>query len=337
MVSGSATSSPMRPRNESYGLNPGDDTCNVTQEKEVEWLVDSGATAHMTPFKEDFSNLTIESCGAVQIGDNSLLAKEGYGEVKLKTVDAKGKAYTVRLAHVFYVPDLCFRLFSVEATNQWGHKLVFGSKRSYMECTGGTVVNLEDRGKGKVLTGRLLIEGAMVTQTGSLWHRRMGHIGKDGLKKLHKAVDGLEGRQEDNTKVCEPCAMGKIHREAVKKTKEKRATAPGEVVCTDVAGPFTESMGGKKYMIIFVDEYTRMRYVYFMKTKDNALTALKEFVGDVLKPQGIQLKRLHSDNGGEYTSAEMKKFCIGEGIHQTFTAPDTPAQMGSPSDLGDQS
>ena len=234
----------------------------------------------------------------------------------------------MRLKNVIYVPGLCVRLFSVSATTEKGHKVLFGNNESYLECTDGVSVKLKHEGRRRVLITRMSTEGALVTQERNLWHRRMGHIGKAGLSGLHKVVKGIATPQEEISDVCEPCAMGKIHRSAVAKTKEKRATAKGKVICSDVAGPFPEAIGGKRYMVNFVDEHTRMRYVYFMQAKSEILEALKEFVGDVLKPQGIKLRRLHSDNGGEYTSAEMKKFCIAEGIHQTFTAPDTPAQNG---------
>ena len=194
MVPRAATSSPLRLWSMSSDASLGE-TCNTAHD-EVEWLVDSGATAHMTPFKEDFSSLTIKKCGTVQIGDNSLLSKRGFGEVRMRTIDSNGEIYQMRLVNVMYVPDLCIRLFSVDATNQRGHKVVFGSNGSCMQCKNGSTVNLEDRGKKKVLVARnMSAETALVTQEGNLWHRRMGRIGRDGMRRLHKAVCGVNHQE----------------------------------------------------------------------------------------------------------------------------------------------
>ena len=81
-------------------------------------------------------------------------------------------------------------------------------------------------------------------------------------------------------------------------------------------------------MVIFVDDFTRMRFVYFLQHKSETLNAFKEFIMIILKLSGIKLCHPHCDNGGEYTSKETRNFCITEGIQRTFTSPETLAQNG---------
>ena len=90
MIPGTATYPPERQRNMNSDVSPGE-TCNIVQESEVQWLVDSGASSHMTPFKEDFLSLTEETCGSVILADNYTLIKKGFGEVHAKTVDTQGR------------------------------------------------------------------------------------------------------------------------------------------------------------------------------------------------------------------------------------------------------
>ena len=46
------------------------------------------------------------------------------------------------------------------------------------------------------------------------------------------------------------------------------------------------------------------------------------------KQSGKKLKKLRSDNGGEYISSEFTKYLETEGIHHNLTIPKTPEQNG---------
>ena len=60
-----------------------------------------------------------------------------------------------------------------------------------------------------------------------------------------------------------------------------------------------EAIDGSRYMIVFVDDTTRMRHVYPLEQKSEALGALKKDEQTVARPAGLRIKRLRSDNGGE--------------------------------------
>ena len=104
-----------------------------------------------------------------------------------------------------------------------------------------------------------------------LWHKRLGHLNFQSLKYLQQKgmVHGLSMIQEVK-EVCEGCALGKQHREAFPKDKAWRAKAPLELVHTDVCGPMdTTTHGGNKYFITFIDDFSRMTWVYFMRQKSD--------------------------------------------------------------------
>ena len=71
-----------------------------------------------------------------------------------------------------------------------------------------------------------------------------------------------------------------------------------------------------------------MRTVYPMRQKSNAVEALREYELMVVRPEGLRIKRLRSDNGGEYLGEEFSDFCKENGIEQEFSAPYTAAQNG---------
>jgi transposase InsO family protein len=100
-------------------------------------------------------------------------------------------------------------------------------------------------------------------------------------------------------------------------------------VYSDVCGPFdTESLGGNKYFVSFVDEYSRMMWLYLIKTKDEVLHVFQKFKVMVEKQAERKIKILRSDGGGEYTSTAFKDFCTREGIVHEITAPYTPQHNG---------
>ena len=116
---------------------------------------------------------------------------------------------------------------------------------------------------------------------------------------------------EDLKEVCEGCALGKHHRELFPKEKAWRARAPLELVHTDVCGPMvTPTNGGNKYFITFIDDFSRMTWVYFMRQKSDVFAIFKKFQMLVERQSGYLLKVLRIDRGGNTTLMSLKSFVI---------------------------
>ncbi|XP_074360337.1 uncharacterized protein LOC141700496 [Apium graveolens] len=112
-----------------------------------------------------------------------------------------------------------------------------------------------------------------------LWHLRYGHLGFSGLKLLSKTkmVDGLPEINEPKN-LCEACVKGKQHRQYFSIGKSWRASRPLEIVHTYIAGPFDiPSLGGNRYYLTFIDDFSRKIWVYIIKEKSEALDKFKEF------------------------------------------------------------
>ena len=72
-------------------------------------------------------------------------------------------------------------------------------------------------------------------------------------------------------RVCEGCIFGKKHRDTFPVGKSYRARTPLEIVRSDIFGPMqTTSIGGYKYFLAFIDDYSRKTWVYFLKHKSDA-------------------------------------------------------------------
>jgi len=81
-------------------------------------------------------------------------------------------------------------------------------------------------------------------------------------------------------------------------------------------------------MLIFIDGFTRLTWVYFVKHKSEVLNKLMEFKETVEGELGSRIRRLRTNNGGEYTSEEFLSFCRQHGIKRELTCADTPQQNG---------
>ncbi|KAJ7961681.1 Retrovirus-related Pol polyprotein from transposon TNT 1-94 [Quillaja saponaria] len=150
-----------------------------------------------------------------------------------------------------------------------------------------------------------------------------------GLKNLgeKKMVFGLPFIDHPN-QLCEACLLGKHARKSFPK-EATRATEPLQLIRTDVCGPIKPcSFGKNHYFLLFIDDYTRKTWVYFLKKKSEAFEVFKKFKALVEKESGHVIKSLRSDRGGKFTSNEFNIFCETQGIRRPLTVPRTPQQNG---------
>ena len=80
---------------------------------------------------------------------------------------------------------------------------------------------------------------------------------------------------------CVDCVKGKLTTK-VRNAKIDRCTKLHRVIHTDICGLFTPlSMGGYKYFITFIDDYSRYGFVEFIRKKSKSLEAFKAFTAKV--------------------------------------------------------
>lgn len=79
---------------------------------------------------------------------------------------------------------------------------------------------------------------------------------------------------------------------------------------------------------MFIDDYTRKNWVYFVSHKNESLDVFKIFKSFVEKEIGMNIKCLRSDRGGEFTSNPFNMFYESKGIERQLPATYTPQQNG---------
>ena len=117
---------------------------------------------------------------------------------------------------------------------------------------------------------------------------------------------------------------GEAKRRAQPKMTDKRANVKGKQFFVDVGGSMEHSRpGGNNYVVIFVDDCTRINVVKFVKKKSDTAAALFSMIGDYITPQEVLIKFLRKNNGGEF-EGEFQHEVDQRSITHEHTPPDTP-------------
>ena len=163
-----------------------------------------------------------------------------------------------------------------------------------------------------------------------LWNRRLCHVNFDNMVKIRKfkKLRGIPSLKKPNVGLCKNCQIGKMGKTSFKR-KNYQSKDILEIVHTDLCGPIgVESYSGEKFFILFVDDYSRMMIVMYLREKSEAFEKFKWYLARVEKEIGKILKFLRSDRDGEFISNEFNNFCIKRGIKGQVSTPRTPEQNG---------
>ena len=93
--------------------------------------------------------------------------------------------------------------------------------------------------------------------------------------------------------VCPSCAKGKLSRSSFPEEASHRASHILELIHADLAGPLeVEALGGSKYFLLLVDDFSRMSWVYFLKRKSDALIHFNVWITQVENKASCKVSHL---------------------------------------------
>ncbi|KAI3672801.1 hypothetical protein L6452_38901 [Arctium lappa] len=102
-----------------------------------------------------------------------------------------------------------------------------------------------------------------------------------------------------------------------------------ELIHMDFCGPMrTQSINGKKYILVMVDEYSRYTWLEFLRTKSEAPDLIIKFIKKIQVLMQSPVKQLRSDNGTEFKNATLQTFLESIGISHNFSTAMAPQQNG---------
>ncbi|KAK1617744.1 hypothetical protein QYE76_023261, partial [Lolium multiflorum] len=297
------------------------------------WVFDSGCTNHMTggrgvldQFIED-----INKKSSITFGDNSKGKVLGYGKVAISK--------DLCLETVMLVEHLGYNLLSIYHLADAGYNSyftkyyvqVFRSDNLKLVLVGYVENNLYvvDLSKESPSPSTCLM--AAKHDEGWLWHRRLGHVNMRNLKQLLKGehIVGLTGISFEKDRVCSACVAGKQLKKKHPIKSIVTTSRPLELLHLDLFGPsHYDTLGGSKYGLVIVDDYSRYSWVFLLKSKDETHREFITFAKKAQRTYESEIKAIRTDNGTEFKNYTMQEFVDDEGIKHEFSAPYTPQQNG---------
>jgi hypothetical protein len=163
------------------------------------------------------------------------------------------------------------------------------------------------------------------------WHRRLGHLSFDLLCRLSGLglLRGLPLLKFESDLVCAPCRHGKMIVASHSLVNTVMTEHPGQLLHMDTVGPSrVRSMGGKWYVLIIIDNYSRYSWVVFLESKDQIFEHFRLLGLRLNNEHPNCLKAIHSDNGTEFRNASFDGFRLEHGIEQQFSALRVSQQNG---------
>ena len=158
------------------------------------------------------------------------------------------------------------------------------------------------------------------------WHRRLGHLHMQDVKRLANIADGINTIDADKLqrcvtshKLCEDCVFGKQTKKHVRIPRRqdpaKRETVRGAYIHSDLGGggKIKLTNGGHRYACILVCDATDKVWVIMLKRKSELPSSLRTFFNWMLN-QGHPVRRFTSDNEIIYGCKEVQDECKEKGI-----------------------
>nr|GEY56039.1 hypothetical protein [Tanacetum cinerariifolium] len=164
-----------------------------------------------------------------------------------------------------------------------------------------------------------------------LWHRRLSHLNFDTINLLSKndIVIGLLKLKFVKDHLCSSCELRKAKRKSFQTKTTPSSKRRLQLLHTDLCGPMrVESINGRKYVLVIVDDYSRYTWTHFLRSKDKTPEVLIDFLRLVQRGLHAQVRIVRTDKGTKFLNKTLHAYFASEGIHhQTFVAR-TPEQNG---------
>ena len=124
------------------------------------------------------------------------------------------------------------------------------------------------------------------------------------------------------------CSESRVRRYAVPKSTESRTNERAERFFIDITGPFhVTSLGGNRYAMLCVDDFTHFTFIRFLKHKSDAAKEFRELFAEHIAPAGIKVGTVRTDGGGEF-ERKCQSLLKELGIKREMTPPHIPHYNG---------
>ncbi|GJS89745.1 retrovirus-related pol polyprotein from transposon TNT 1-94 [Tanacetum coccineum] len=275
-------------------------------------------------------NFVKKFIGTVRFGNDHFGAIMGYGDYVVGDSVISRVYYVEGLGHnLFSVGQFCdsdlevaFRKHSCYVRDTDGVELLKGSRGSNLYT-----ISVEDMMKSSPIC---LLSKASKNKSW-LWHRRLNHLNFGTINDLARKdlVRGLPRLKFEKDHLCSACQLGKSKKHTHKPKTENTNLEVLNTLHMDLCGPMrVQTINGKKYILVIVDDYSRFTWVKFLRSKDETPTVVIKFLKQIQVGLNKTVRFIRTDNGTEFVNKTLYDYYESVGIFHQKTVPRTPQQNG---------
>jgi transposase InsO family protein len=313
-----------------------------------DWLIDSGATHSMTPFRQNFVTYTVADM-AVRVANGETTSAEGYGDVLIE-LKQDGEPTTLLAKNVWFVPRLDTNLLSVAELGEDQVTVYFNAPRlpslvfkdnSYLGLIRAvdrkywlSTIGLEPKSFRSTLIQNnmataLATSGRKQQLSMRTWHRRLGHLGPQNLVHLKQVSTGMDFDDHFSAH-CPDCILANSTAKPHGGATSSLIGKPYELVHIDLWGPApVESQQGNRFVLTILDDFTKTLRMTCLKSKADSKDVFKAFEAEVSTQFGYTVKAVRWDNGGEFTDHSLHAYLRSKGMFSHPSTPYSPQQNGA--------
>ncbi|GJR05775.1 retrovirus-related pol polyprotein from transposon TNT 1-94 [Tanacetum coccineum] len=266
----------------------------------------------------------------VRFGNDHFGAIMGYGDYVIGDSVISRVYYVEGLGHnLFSVGQFCdsdlevaFRKHSCYVRDTDGVELLKGSRGSNLYT-----ISVEDMMKSSPIC---LLSKASKNKSW-LWHRRLNHLNFGTINDLARKdlVRGLPRLKFEKDHLCSACQLGKSKKHTHKPKTENTNLEVLNTLHMDLCGPMrVQTINGKKYILVIVDDYSRFTWVKFLRSKDETPAVVIKFLKQIQVGLNKIVRFIRTDNGTEFVNKTLYDHYEKVGIFHQKTVPRTPQQNG---------
>ena len=308
-------------------------------------IFDSGALRHMSLFRKSFINFEPINTHTIIAVNKHIFHATGMGDVEIQVLNGATMS-KIMLHDVLYALDMGLTVVSISHIMKASYKVEFDNNSCIVKK------KLEMKIVSRIAespNGLFKVEHALAAAIDMpmdehihihMLHRRLGHIAADSIHSLIHAnsITGVHLIDDSTPFSCDSCKYAKMMRKAIRKEREALpAQAFGEEIHTNIWGPSpNNSLGGRRYYVTFTDDYLHYTKVDIPRTKDQTFSSYRNFAVWAKTQHGVQIQRLRSDQGSEFTSQEFTDYLCNQGTERRLTMANMPQHNGIAESLNRQ-
>nr|GFC96219.1 integrase, catalytic region, zinc finger, CCHC-type, peptidase aspartic, catalytic [Tanacetum cinerariifolium] len=229
------------------------------------------------------------------------------------------------ISRVYYVEGLGHNLFSVRQFCDSDLEAAFRKHSCYVRDTDGVELIKGSRGsnlytisiKDMMKSSPICLLSKASKNKSRLWHRRLNHLNFGTINDLARKdlVRGLPRLKFKKDHLCSACQLGKIKKHTHKPEAKNTNLEVLYTLHMELCGPMrVQTINGKKYILVIVDDYSRFTWVKISRSKDETPNVVIKFITHIQVGLNKSVRYVRTDNGIEFVNHTMTEYYERIGI-----------------------